>query len=50
MSDVYRIFGIELSPYSVKVRRTSATSASPHEWVVRSIDKMDEYNRYAGCR
>jgi glutathione S-transferase len=47
MSDRYRIFGIELSPYSVKVRSYFRYKRIPHEWVVRSIDKMDEYNRYA---
>ena len=47
MSDVYRIFGIELSPYSVKVRSYFRYKRIPHEWIVRSIDKMDEYNRYA---
>jgi glutathione S-transferase len=47
MSNVYRIFGIELSPYSVKVRSYFRYKRIPHEWVVRSIDKMDEYNRYA---
>jgi glutathione S-transferase len=47
MSDVYRIFGIELSPYSVKVRSYFRYKRIPHEWIVRSIDVMDEYNRYA---
>jgi glutathione S-transferase len=47
MSAVYRIFGIELSPYSVKVRSYFRYKRIPHEWVIRSIDKMDEYNRYA---
>jgi haloalkane dehalogenase len=34
-------------PYSVKVRSYFRYKRIPHEWVVRSIDKMDEYNRYA---
>jgi glutathione S-transferase len=47
MTDVYRIFGIELSPYSVKVRSYFRYKRIPHEWIVRSIEVMDEYNRYA---
>ena len=47
MSDIYRIFGSELSGYSVKVRSYFRYKRIPHEWIVRSIDKMDEYNRYA---
>jgi glutathione S-transferase len=47
MSDLYRIFGIELSPYSVKVRSYFRYKRIRHEWVVRSIEVMDEYNRYA---
>jgi glutathione S-transferase len=43
----WRIFGLELSPYSVKVRSYFRYKRIPHEWVVRSIDKMEEYNRYA---
>ncbi len=47
MSDVYRIFGIELSPYSVKVRSYFRYKRIPHEWVPRTVDAMEEYNRYA---
>ena len=47
MSDVYRIFGIELSPYSVKVRSYFRYKRIPHEWIIRNVQVMDEYNRYA---
>ena len=47
MSDVYRIFGIELSPYSVKVRSYFRYKRIPHQWIPRTLDVMDEYNRYA---
>ena len=35
MADVYRIFGSELSPYSVKVRSYFRYKRIPHEWIVR---------------
>ena len=47
MSNRYRIFGNELSPYSVKVRSYFRYKNVPHEWIVRSIGVMDEFNRYA---
>ncbi|HVH04466.1 MAG TPA: glutathione S-transferase family protein [Myxococcota bacterium] len=43
----YRIFGIELSPYSVKVRSYFRYKGIPHTWVVRSGDQMEEFRRYA---
>jgi glutathione S-transferase len=46
-SPTYRIFGMELSPYSVKVRSYFRYKQIPHEWIVRSVDVMEEYNRYA---
>src|SRR5262245_48903415 len=49
MSDAarYRIFGSELSPYSVKVRSYFRYKGIPHEWVVRSAANMDEFRRHA---
>jgi len=44
---VHRIFGIELSPYSVKVRSYFRYKGIPHEWVVRSAARMDEFRRHA---
>lgn len=43
----HRIFGSELSPYSVKVRSYFRYKGIPHEWVVRSGENMDEFRRYA---
>lgn len=43
----YRIFGIELSPYSVKVRSYFRYKGIPHEWVVRHLGNMEEFQRYA---
>jgi len=47
MSDVFRIYGAELSPYSVKVRSYFRYKGIPHEWIVRSADKMEEFGKYA---
>lgn len=43
----YRLFGAEMSPYSVKVRSYLRYKKIPHQWVVRSMDRMPEFNRYA---
>jgi glutathione S-transferase len=47
MSDTYRIFGSELSPYSVKVRSYFRYKGIPHEWIPRSSDTQAEFDRYA---
>jgi glutathione S-transferase len=47
MANVYRIFGNELSPYSVKVRSYFRYKRIPHEWVVRSPSNEEEFQRYA---
>ena len=47
MANVYRIFGNELSPYSVKVRSYFRYKRIPHEWVVRNPSSEDEFQRYA---
>ena len=47
MSDVYRIFGSELSPYSIKVRSYFRFKGIPHEWIERSNTVMEEYKKYA---
>jgi glutathione S-transferase len=47
MSDVFRIYGAELSPFSVKVRSYFRYKKIPHEWIVRSADKMEEFSKYA---
>jgi glutathione S-transferase len=43
----YRIFGSELSPYSIKVRSYFRYKAIPHEWINRSQDTMEEFKKYA---
>lgn len=47
MSERYRIFGSELSPYSIKVRSYFRYKQLPHEWVIRDLSKMEEFKRYA---
>jgi glutathione S-transferase len=47
MSSPHRIFGIEMSPYSVKVRSYFRYKALPHEWIVRSVATQAEYQKYA---
>ncbi|HET6303464.1 MAG TPA: glutathione S-transferase family protein, partial [Myxococcota bacterium] len=47
MANAYRIFGIELSPYSVKVRSYFRYKRIPHEWVVRGAAQMAEFQKYA---
>ncbi len=47
MSDVYRIFGVEFSPYSVKTRSYLRYKQIPHEWIVRGPGTQEEYQKYA---
>ena len=47
MSDQYRIFGAEVSPYSVKVRSYFRYKQIPHEWIVRGPSSAAEYQKYA---
>ncbi len=43
----YKIFGAELSPYSVKIRSYFRFKGLPHEWVPRSPANQEEFQRYA---
>lgn len=43
----YRIFGSELSPYSVKVRSYFRYKRIPHEWIVRSSANEEEFRKLA---
>ena len=43
----YRIFGSELSPYSVKVRSYFRYKGLPHEWLPRSPANQAEFQKYA---
>src|SRR5262249_34698935 len=47
MADVYRIFGAEISPYSVKVRSYFRYKAIPHQWILRNAASQAEYEKYA---
>jgi glutathione S-transferase len=47
MSGLYRIFGVENSPFSVKVRSYFRYKEIPHEWIVRNNETMAEYQKYA---
>ena len=47
MSAPYRIFGVENSPFSVKVRSYFRYKGLDHEWIVRNLSTMPEYQRYA---
>lgn len=47
MAAPYRIFGSEMSPYSVKVRSYFRFKGVPHEWVPRNADSDEAYKRYA---
>lgn len=43
----YRIFGSELSPYSVKVRSYFRYRGLPHDWIPRSPSVQAEFQKYA---
>ena len=47
MADGYRIFGSELSPYSVKVRSYFRYKGLAHEWILRGPANMATFERYA---
>jgi glutathione S-transferase len=47
MADVYRIFGAEMSPYSVKVRSYFRYKAIPHQWILRNAENQAEYQKHA---
>ena len=43
----YRIFGSEMSPYSVKVRAYFSYKKIPYDWIVRSPKNQTEFNKLA---
>lgn len=47
MTNDYRLFGIEMSPYSVKVRSYLRYKGVTHQWVVRNSATEDEYQKHA---
>jgi len=47
MANTYRIYGAEMSPYSVKVRSYFRYKGIPHRWIVRNAETEAEYQQYA---
>lgn len=47
MASEYHVHGIELSPYSVKVRSYFRYKGIPHRWIPRSLDTEGEYQKFA---
>jgi glutathione S-transferase len=47
MAESYRVFGAELSPYSVKVRSWFRYKRIPHRWILRNAAAQAEYSKYA---
>jgi len=47
MTIPYRLFGAEMSPYSVKVRAYLRYKNLPHQWLVRNDNNQAEYDQYA---
>ncbi len=47
MSGMYRLFGVEMSPYSVKVRSYLRYKRIPHQWVVRGAAVQSEFQSLA---
>ena len=47
MPATHRIFGSELSPYSVKVRSYFRYKGIPHEWLERGPSNIAEYQKHA---
>lgn len=47
MTGLYRIFGSEMSPYSVKVRSYARYKGIPHEWIPRTMASEEAYRKYA---
>ena len=47
MADGYRIFGAEMSPYSVKVRSYFRYKAIPHQWILRNAEGQADYAKHA---
>ena len=47
MTAPHRVFGSELSPYSVKVRSYFRYKGIPHEWLERGPSNIAEYQKHA---
>jgi glutathione S-transferase len=47
MTGEYNIHGVEISPYSVKVRSYFRYKGIPHRWIPRNQDAEGEYQKFA---
>jgi glutathione S-transferase len=47
MNAPFKLYGAELSPYSVKVRAYLRFKGLPFEWLERSLSRQEEFTRYA---
>jgi glutathione S-transferase len=47
MTNVFRIYGAEMSPYSVKVRAYARFKGLPHKWLNRGGENAADYAKYA---
>ncbi len=47
MNAPFRLYGAELSPYSVKVRSYLRFKGLAFEWLERSVSRQEEFTRYA---
>jgi len=47
MTPVYRIFGSEMSPYSIKVRSYFRYKGIPHAWIKRNPGNEADFRKYA---
>ncbi len=47
MTTPYRIFGAEMSPFSVKVRSYFRYKGLPYQWIPRNAETQAEYQKYA---
>ena len=47
MAGEYHIHGVEISPYSVKVRSYFRYKGIPHRWIPRSLDAEGEYQKFS---
>jgi len=43
----YRLYGADLSPYSIKVRQVLQYKSIPHEWLLRTMARQSEFARFA---
>jgi glutathione S-transferase len=47
LSTPFRIYGSEMSPYSVKVRSYFRYKALPHRWLIRNASNQADYQKHA---